>query len=83
MIRVAGSYLQTPSDGKFQIDSGNAITLGTSLGYTISKHFIVDFGYSHVFISKLNINIANTDSQINGATRGNMDTFVLKLTVQA
>ena len=79
IIRVAGSYNQSPGNGNFQISNGDSIILGASMGYEISKNITIDGGYAHAFILNKNIHIAES-SRINGVTKGLVDVLSLKLT---
>ena len=81
IIRTAGSYTQSPSNGKFQIDTGDSITLGASLGYTISKHIILDCSYAHAFMKNKNIQVTTVQNYITGIEKGALNAFALKLTV--
>ena len=81
IIRLAGSYTQSPTNGKFQIDYGDSITLGTSMGYTIFKNVILDASYAHAFIKNQNIHVTTAQNFITGIQKGAINAFALKLTV--
>lgn len=80
-IRVAGTYNESPGNSKFQISNGDSIIAGASMAYQLSKNIIVDTGYAHAFILKENINVRTGINQINGITKGDIDAFSLKLTI--
>ncbi len=81
IIRAAGSYLQSPSDGAFQIDNGDSITLGASMTYVLFKHLSIDCSYAHSFIQGKDIRATITQNIINGRNIGAVDAFALKLTM--
>lgn len=80
IIRIAGSYNQSPGNSNFQISNGDSIILGGSMAYEINKNIIIDGGYAHAFIENENIHVKTSSNQINGETRGFVDVFSLKLT---
>lgn len=80
VLRVAGSYNQTPGNGKFQISNGDSVILGTSMGYELFKNIVVDAAYAHAFVLKEDINITNARNDINGVTKGYVDVVSVKLT---
>jgi long-chain fatty acid transport protein len=80
VVRVAGSYLQSPGNPHYQITNGDSIILGTSMGYKLSKYLTVDGSYSHAFIKNENINITGNRNLINGVNGGSRDAVSLKLT---
>jgi long-chain fatty acid transport protein len=79
ILRVAGSYNQTPGSGHYQIDTGDSIILGASMGYEINKHFSIDGSYAHAFIKNEPIAI-NGRYVVNGVNEGSRDAVSLKLT---
>jgi long-chain fatty acid transport protein len=81
IIRAAGSYTQSPSNGKFQIDTGDSITLGGSMGYTIFQNLILDCSYAHAFIKDQNIHATTAQNFITGEQKAAINAFALKLTV--
>lgn len=80
VIRIAGSYNQSPGNSNFQITNGDSIILGGSVGYEIFKNITIDGGYAHAFIQKENIHVATGPNMINGVTTGFVNAFSLKLT---
>lgn len=80
VIRAAGSYLQSPGNGNYQITNGDSVILGASTGYDINKYISVDASYAHAFIKNQNINIINEPNMINGVNKGSRDAVSLKLT---
>lgn len=81
IIRGAASYTQSPSNGKFQLDTGDSLTLGASLGYTMTEHVIIDCSYAHAFIKNRPVHLATAQHVINGINKGERNAFALKLTV--
>ncbi len=81
IIRVAGSYVQSPSNGKHQIDHGDSLTLGASMAFTPFERLTVDLSYAHAFFKSKNINILNAQNVINGIDKASVDGISLKLTV--
>jgi long-subunit fatty acid transport protein len=81
IIRVAGSYVQSPSTGKFQIDHGDSITLGASMAYTPVERITLDVSYAHAFFKSKDIHILNAQNAINGIDKGSVNAVSLKLTV--
>lgn len=80
VLRVAGSYVQSPGNPHFQIANGNSIILGASMGYDINKTITIDGSYAHAFISDENINIIGRRQVIRGVNEGSRDAISLKLT---
>jgi long-chain fatty acid transport protein len=80
IVRIAGSYNQSPGNSHFQITNGNSIILGASMAYEISKNIIIDASYAHAFIQHENIDVEGGNNKINGVTRGFLDALSLKLT---
>ncbi len=80
IIRIAGSYNQSPADGNFQIDNGDSMILGGSMGYQLFKNIILDFSYAHAFINNKNISIKTTNNIINGINTGTLNSFSIKMT---
>lgn len=83
VVRAATSYTQAPSNGRFQIDTGDGITLGASMGYTLFKNIILDCSYAHAFIQKQDIKVVTALNAINGVNRNAVNALALKLTVNA
>jgi len=81
VLRFAGSYIQSPSDGNYQIDNGNIIIIGASTGYRLSKKILIDGGYAHAFVQNKNIHIISTSRTINGVNQNAGNAFSLKLTI--
>lgn len=79
IVRVAGSYNQSPANAHFQISNGDSIILGASMSYEILKHIIIDGSYAHAFIKNQNVNITGRNI-INGVSKGFRDSISLKLT---
>jgi long-chain fatty acid transport protein len=80
-VRVAGTYNQSPSNGRFQISTGDSLIVGSSMGYQLLQHLTVDCSYGHAFFKKENINILTTQNIIKGVNRGAHDSVSLKLTL--
>ena len=81
VIRVAGTYDQSPSHGNTQITNGDSILIVASIGYTLYKNWILDGSYAHAFINKKNIDISSKNSTIIGVNQGAGDSLSIKLTV--
>ena len=80
IVRVAGTYDQSPSNGNVRIASGDSMVLGASIGYEINKNLSVDGSYAHVFIKNQPINIVSKDNMMTGINRSVGDSFSIKLT---
>ncbi len=80
VVRVAGSYIQSPGNPQYQVTNGNSIIIGTSLGYKINKTITIDGGYAHAFINDQDININSGPILINGVNSGWRNAVSLKLT---
>lgn len=80
ILRVAGSYNQSPGNPNYQIANGDSIILGASMGYTINKTITIDGSYAHAFIKDVNINITGNRFLIHGVNEGSRDAVSLKLT---
>lgn len=80
IIRIAGSYVQSPANPNYQLASGDSFLLGGSTGYQINKYFIIDGSYAHAFMQNQTIHIINNRSIINGTNTGSRDAISLKFT---
>jgi len=80
IVRVAGTYFQSPDNGHYQISTGNSYILGASLGYQINKTFTLDGSYAHAFIQNESINISGSRFLVNGSNQASRDVASLKLT---
>lgn len=78
--RLAGSYIQSPSNGSYQIDNGDSFILGTSIGYQLSQKISVDGSYAHAFVKNKNIHIVSALRTINGVNQNAGNAFSVKLT---
>ena len=83
VVRVAGTYNQSPSNGRFQISTGDSLVVGSSMGYQLMKNFTVNCSYGHAFFKKENINIETAQNIITGVNQGVNDAVSLKLTFTA
>lgn len=81
VVRIAGTYNQSPSNGRFQIDAADSLVVGASMGYQMMKNLAVDGSYGHAFFKKENINIRTTQNIITGVNQGTHDAISLKLTL--
>lgn len=81
VVRIAGTYLQSPSNGRFQISTGDNLVVGASAGYNIYKNLRIDASYAHVFIQKRNIHITSANSIISGINKCEGDTVSIKFTL--
>ncbi len=80
IIRVAGTYNQSPGNHNYQLINGDSIVAGASAGYEITDNIIIDGSYAHAFIQNENINIVSARSSITGVNKGSKDSVSLKLT---
>lgn len=80
ILRFAGTYDPSPSNGKYQISNGDSIIVGTSTGYEINKNINIDGSYAHAFIKNQNIHITSVRNIVNGVNKGFRDSVSLKLT---
>lgn len=83
IIRVAGSYSQSPGNPHYQVSNGDSIILGASTGYEINKTFSVDGSYAHAFIKNQGINIQTPRNTVTGVNTAYRDGISLKLTLNA
>lgn len=81
ILRVAGSYSQSPGNPHYQIANGDSIIFGGSVGYEINETLTVDGSYAHVFMKNENIDISGGRFLVNGLNEGSRDAVSLKLTV--
>ncbi|KTD52821.1 OmpP1/FadL family transporter [Legionella quateirensis] len=82
-FRVAGTYNQSPSNGRFQIGTGDSLTVGSSVGYQILENLSMDFSYGHAFYQNELINIKTAQNIITGVNHNTHDAVSLKLTLTA
>lgn len=83
VVRVAGTYNQSPSNGRFQIGPGDSVITGFSMGYRLTNHLTVDCSYGHAFFSTASIDIQTLSNIIIGKNKGTHDAVSLKLTLTA
>ena len=81
ILRVAGTYNQSPGNPHYQVVNGDAIIAGASTSYDINKTFTIDGSYAHGFIKNQNIETSGSRFIINGVNEGSRDAVSLKLTV--
>ncbi|MFZ4077011.1 MAG: OmpP1/FadL family transporter [Legionellaceae bacterium] len=81
VVRVAGTYDQSPSHGNYKITSGDSFVLGASSGYEIYKNWFIDGSYAHVFVKNQPINIASKSNRITGVNKTVGNSVSIKLTV--
>lgn len=80
IVRLAGTYSQSPDSGYYQVSTGDSFILGTSIGYEINKIVTIDGSYAHAFIKDQSINVSGNRFLINGNNQGSRDSISLKLT---
>ncbi len=80
ILRIAGTYNQSPGNPHYQIVTGDSIILGGSMGYEINKNISIDGSYAHAFIKNQNINIASGRNLVSGVNEASRDGISLKLT---
>lgn len=83
VVRVAGTYDQSPSNGNYRITNGDAIVLGASIGYVIHKNISIDGSYAHVFVKNQPINITLKNNMISGVNQSVGDSISIKLTINS
>lgn len=81
VVRVAGTYNQSPSNSRFQIGSGDSFITGFSMGYQLMNYLTVDCGYAHAFYQKERIDILTSQNRITGINKGYNDAVSLKFTL--
>lgn len=81
MLRVAGSYGQSPGNPHYQIANGDSIVIGASTGYEVNKLITIDASYAHAFMKNENINIKGNRFLIRGVNEGSRDGISVKLTL--
>lgn len=82
VLRIAGSYSQSPGNGFYRIVNGDDYILGASVGYNINKNVTVDGGYAHSFVKDQFIDINSQNNKVFGITKGYRDSVSLKLTIK-
>lgn len=80
ILRLAGSYNQSPGNKYYQIVNGDSMVLGFSTGYEISKRFLIDGSYAHVFMHDQGMDINNGRFLIDGVNQGARDAVSVKMT---
>lgn len=80
ILRVAGSYNQSPGNPYYQIANGDSLVLGASMGYELNKTVTIDGSYAHAFMLNENIDINGAKFIINGVNKSSRDGLSLKLT---
>ncbi|HSW93660.1 MAG TPA: outer membrane protein transport protein [Gammaproteobacteria bacterium] len=81
ILRVAGTFNESPGNSSYQITEGNSYILLASLGHDINKILTVDVGYAHAFIQDASIHTNGQRVIINGINSASRDAASLKLTV--
>ena len=81
VVRIAGTYNQSPSNGNYQITSGDGLIVGASMGYEFYKNMMIDASYAHTFIKNQKVTIDSRNSLTTGVNRGHGDAVSLKLTL--
>ena len=81
VVRLAGTYNQSPGNGHYQITNGDTVIIGASMGYEIYKNIILDGSYAHTFIKNQTININSRKNMITGVNTGFGDAISIKLTI--
>lgn len=83
VVRVAGTYNQSPLNGRFQIGAGDSFITGFSMGYRLMNYLTIDCGYAHAFYRKEPIDILTDQNIITGINKGYQDAVSLKFTLTA
>lgn len=81
VVRVAGTYDQSPSNGHYQLTGGDSMAIGASFGYEIFKNWTIDGSYSHAFIKDQHIDITSKNNKITGLNQSVGNSASVKLTV--
>lgn len=82
VIRVAGTYVQSPANGHFQITNGDSLIIGLSTGYQFNKCFTLDGSYAHEFSKDRTVNITTARQLIiTGLNQGTRNAVSLKATI--
>ena len=83
IVRIAGTYNQSPSNGRTQISMGDSLVVGSSMGYRLMQNLSIDCSYGHAFFKKENINISTAQNILTGINQGDHNAVSLKLTLTA
>ena len=81
VVRVAGTYEQSPGNGNYQITNGDNFIIGASTGYGISKNITIDASYDYGFQKNQKIDIVTNVDTVTGVDKGFRNGVSLKLTV--
>ncbi len=81
ILRVAGTYNQSPVNTNYQIGTGDSFSIAASTGYQVNKMVTIDGGYAHVFVKNVDINMQGNRYLINGVNEGSRDAVSLRLTL--
>lgn len=81
VLRVAGTYNQSPGNGAYRVVSGDDYIIGASTGYKIYKNFTLDGSYAHAFTKNQFIHIASGTGRVFGINKGHRDSVSMKLTL--
>ena len=80
ILRVAGTYNQSPGTGSYRITSGDDYVVGASTGYQLYENLAIDASYAHAFTENQPIDISSRMKRIVGVYKGSRDSVSLKLT---
>lgn len=80
VLRVAGTYNQSPGNGFYRLTSGDNYVLGASTGYQLYKNLVIDASYAHAFTKDQPINITTQRKRVVGLNKSYGDSISLKLT---
>lgn len=81
VVRIAGSYIESPGNGHYQLSNGDSAVLGASVGYELTKMMVIDGSYAHAFIENQDINITTARNTVTGENTGYRDSVSVKLTL--
>lgn len=81
ILRVAGTYNQSPANTNYQIGTGDSFSIAASTGYQVNKMVTIDGSYAHVFVKNVDINIQGNRYLINGVNEGSRDAVSLRVTL--
>jgi long-subunit fatty acid transport protein len=81
ILRVAGTYNQSPINANYQIATGDSFSIAASTGYQVNKTVTIDGSYAHVFVKDANINMQGSRYLINGVNEGSRNSISLRITL--
>lgn len=80
IVRLAGTFNQSPANAYYQIGTGDSFIIGLSTGYEINKNVTLDGGYARAFIQNKNIHVTGRN-RISGVNEAFREAVSVKLTL--